>query len=358
MLAFAMPVPDESAGRSRGCARPSRARPRRSRAVRATARRHPRVTPASSSSSTRAASRRRHTASPAGAPIGRTRSGRRSAPTMCSATRRSATVPPAPRRPEAASSKCRASLVSTLSDIRDAIRSGARSAVEVCRESLDRIAAADGSLHAFNTVMADEALARAAEIDRDRDRFRDAPLAGVPVALKDNICTKGVRTTASSRILEGFVPPYDATVVSRLHARRRRDRRQDQLRRVRDGIVHRELGVRPVEQSVGARSHPRRVERRVGRRGRRRADAAGARVGHRRIDSAAGGDVRRAGPQDDLRPRVAVRAARLRLVARSDRSADAPRPRRRHRPRASIAGLDAADSTTAAEAGRGLRSRR
>ncbi len=125
-------------------------------------------------------------------------------------------MPRGPHGPAAASSKCPASLVSTLTDIRDAIRSGRRSAVDVCRESLDRIAAADGSLHAFNTVTADEALARAAVIDRDRDQFRDAPLAGVPVALKDNICTKGVRTTASSKILEEFVPPYDATVVSRL----------------------------------------------------------------------------------------------------------------------------------------------
>jgi aspartyl-tRNA(Asn)/glutamyl-tRNA(Gln) amidotransferase subunit A len=109
------------------------------------------------------------------------------------------------------------SQTATLSEVRDAVRSGARSAVEVCRDALARIEGTDPSLHAFNTVAADQALARAAEIDRDRHRFRDAPLAGVPVALKDNICTRGVRTTASSRILETFVPPYDATVVSRLH---------------------------------------------------------------------------------------------------------------------------------------------
>ena len=100
-------------------------------------------------------------------------------------------------------------------DLREAVRGGARSAVEVCRDALARIEATDRVVHAFHTVTADRALARAAEIDRDRTRWRDAPLAGVPVALKDNLCTRGVRTTAASRILESFVP-YDATVVTRL----------------------------------------------------------------------------------------------------------------------------------------------
>ena len=79
-----------------------------------------------------------------------------------------------------------------------------------------RIERLEPSLHAFNTVTADLALERASELDRTRARRRDAPLFGVPVALKDNLCTRGVRTTASSRVLESFVPPYDATVVTRL----------------------------------------------------------------------------------------------------------------------------------------------
>ena len=106
----------------------------------------------------------------------------------------------------------------TLRELRDTIRRGDRTAVEVCEEALARIEDRDGALHAFNTVTREQALKRAALIDRDRSRWRDHPLAGIPVALKDNLCTRGVRTTASSRILESFVPPFDATAVSRLEA--------------------------------------------------------------------------------------------------------------------------------------------
>ena len=97
-----------------------------------------------------------------------------------------------------------------------AVRRGERSAVSVVEESLAAIAGGDG-LAAFNTVTADQALARAEAVDRTVAAGGDpGPLAGVPVALKDNICTRGVATTCSSRILEGWEPPYDATVVSRL----------------------------------------------------------------------------------------------------------------------------------------------
>src|SRR5690348_5385430 len=104
-------------------------------------------------------------------------------------------------------------------EIRDDVAAGRVSAVEVCREALDRIEAVNPVLNAFNFVARDRALARAADIDRQRASGRPlGPLAGVPVALKDNICVRGMPTTASSRMLEHFVPPYDATVVQRLEA--------------------------------------------------------------------------------------------------------------------------------------------
>ena len=94
---------------------------------------------------------------------------------------------------------------------------GARTAVATCRESLDRITRGDVRLSACSTVMTDQALTRAHRLDDQRSRGQTAgPLHGVPIVLKDNLCTRGVPTTAASRILRGFVPPYDATVVARL----------------------------------------------------------------------------------------------------------------------------------------------
>ncbi|MFP5326799.1 MAG: Asp-tRNA(Asn)/Glu-tRNA(Gln) amidotransferase subunit GatA [Acidimicrobiia bacterium] len=104
-------------------------------------------------------------------------------------------------------------------DIAAAVRSGERSAAEVVEEHLARIEAREGEIHAFNAVLADEARLEAEEIDRRVAAGENiGPLAGVPVALKDNLCTRGVPTTCSSKILEGWRPPYDATVVERLRA--------------------------------------------------------------------------------------------------------------------------------------------
>src|SRR5437764_6253757 len=107
--------------------------------------------------------------------------------------------------------------MTTAVDIARAVRSGERSARDVVDEHLAAIEERDGGLHAFQHVMADEARAAADEIDRRVAAGDDpGPLAGVPVALKDNLCTRGIPTTCSSRILEGWRPPYDATVVCRL----------------------------------------------------------------------------------------------------------------------------------------------
>jgi aspartyl-tRNA(Asn)/glutamyl-tRNA(Gln) amidotransferase subunit A len=101
----------------------------------------------------------------------------------------------------------------TVSGTRTAIAEGRLSAVEACRAALDRIARRDGALGAFTAVAADRALERAAALDSGA---ATGALHGVPIAIKDNICTRGLATTASSRILAGYVPPYDATVVARL----------------------------------------------------------------------------------------------------------------------------------------------
>ncbi len=107
----------------------------------------------------------------------------------------------------------------TAAGIAAAVRSGDRSAEEIFRAHRDRALAHDGELHVFNTLLDEEGLATARAVDARVAAGEDpGPLAGVPVALKDNLCTRGVATTCSSRILEDWAPPYDATVVERLRA--------------------------------------------------------------------------------------------------------------------------------------------
>ena len=105
----------------------------------------------------------------------------------------------------------------SLAGIAASVRAGERSARAVLAVSLDRVRELEGDLHCFNEVTVEAAEADADAVDRMvRAGLDPGPLAGVPVALKDNLCTVGIPTTCSSKILAGWLPPYDATVVSRL----------------------------------------------------------------------------------------------------------------------------------------------
>lgn len=110
-----------------------------------------------------------------------------------------------------------AEIPNTVVDIADAVASKQVKAREVIDHYLARIEARDGEINAFNIVTADEARAQADAVDAAIAAGEKlGALAGVPIALKDNLCTRGVPTTCSSKILEGWKPPYDATVVSTL----------------------------------------------------------------------------------------------------------------------------------------------
>ncbi|MEO8263434.1 MAG: amidase family protein, partial [Pseudolysinimonas sp.] len=101
-------------------------------------------------------------------------------------------------------------------ELADKLAAGEVSSVEATQAHLDRIAAVDSDIHAF-LHLNEAALDTAAAIDAQRaagDQL--APLAGVPVAIKDVLCTLGMPSTAGSKILEGWIPPYDATVVARM----------------------------------------------------------------------------------------------------------------------------------------------
>ncbi|MFP4474395.1 MAG: Asp-tRNA(Asn)/Glu-tRNA(Gln) amidotransferase subunit GatA [Desulfatibacillaceae bacterium] len=104
----------------------------------------------------------------------------------------------------------------TIAQARDMLRRGEISSTELTESVLSRIGAVNDRIGAYLTVCGEEARAAAREADKQLAAGGGGPLCGIPIAVKDVICTMGIRTTAASRILENFVPPYDATVVARL----------------------------------------------------------------------------------------------------------------------------------------------
>lgn len=100
----------------------------------------------------------------------------------------------------------------TAWELAEAMAKGRTSSVEITKSVLDRIEKVDSRVHAYVTIHGDHAVVMAREADEKR-KTSAGPLLGIPMAVKDNMCVRGRRTTCGSRILEQFVPPYDATVV-------------------------------------------------------------------------------------------------------------------------------------------------
>ncbi len=106
----------------------------------------------------------------------------------------------------------------TIKEAKEGLKQKQFTSVDLTKASLERIKKVEGKINAFVTITEQEALEQAKKADEQLAKGEDLPLLGVPISIKDNFCTIGVQTTASSKVLEGFIPPYDATVVSKLKA--------------------------------------------------------------------------------------------------------------------------------------------
>ena len=102
-----------------------------------------------------------------------------------------------------------------LTELAALLQAGEVSSAELTQHYLARIDQHDSALNSFITVVADQAMAQAAEADRRRKQGEAGPMTGIPIAHKDIFCTKGIRTSCGSRMLDSFISPYDATVVSK-----------------------------------------------------------------------------------------------------------------------------------------------
>ncbi len=104
----------------------------------------------------------------------------------------------------------------TIHELQDKLAAREISAVELTEAVFARIAEVDDQVNAYITLNKDEALVQAAAADKLLEQKKGGPLCGIPLAIKDVMCTRGLRTTAGSKILESFIPPYDATVIEKL----------------------------------------------------------------------------------------------------------------------------------------------
>ena len=183
----------------------------------------------------------------------------------------------------------------TLAGARDALRTRRIGARELTDAHLDAIERLDGTLNSFITVTRDGARAAATRADAALGRGEHGPLTGLPIAIKDLFCTEGVRTTAASRMLGAFVPPYESTVTAKLLA---------------DGAVF--LGKTNLDEFAMGSSNMNSAFGAVTNPWRRRGDNGGDNGGD---DGAAGGSFTRLVPGGSSGGSAAAVAARLTLAA-------------------------------------------
>ncbi len=208
-----------------------------------------------------------------------------------------------------------------------ALRRRELSAREAALACLARMEEREPQLHAYLTVSRDEALAEADAADRRLAAGEPlSPLDGVPMAVKDNLCTKGVRTTCASRMLEGFVPPYDAEAVSRLG-------RAGAVLLGKTNLDEFAMGSDTGTSAFGPTANPIDPSRVPGGSSGGSAAAVAAGEALFALGAPARRPVRRRRPAPDVRAHLAVRPRRLRAVARSGRPCDEGRARLRRRPR-------------------------
>ena len=202
------------------------------------------------------------------------------------------------------------------------LRKGEMTSEALLDSVLSAAASSEAQIHAFLTIDRERAVESAQEADADLERGIDhGPLHGIPVAVKDNMCTRGVETTAASQILAGYRPPYDATVVTRL-------REAGAVVVGKTNLDEFAMGSSTENSAYGPTYNPWDTTRvagglvgRIGCCRRHRVRPRRPRLGHRRLDPPAGLAVRSGRDEADLRHRQPLRADRIRLIPRPDRAA-------------------------------------